>query len=246
MWRKKTQTFKGHFKYILCVVADDFPMNMWDRLIPQVELTCNLIHQSNVALKVSAQAYTFAPQDFNRMPLAPMGCVVKINQKPSNRRTWGAHSVAIWYLQTSPHHYGCFEVWSKHTGVELISDTVFFKHKHITNPPIYPENAMVQAAKELTEALKGRMPSTLEGSTVKELENLDKNSNQTEMIYKESRDDAPPPQRLRKATTTPQRVTRTHPPCHSLPFEREPLEEKEIVVTSPPLPIMEPHKTVER
>ena len=46
---KKIQTFKGHFKYILCVVADEFPMNMWDRLIPQVELTCNLIHHSIVA-----------------------------------------------------------------------------------------------------------------------------------------------------------------------------------------------------
>ena len=37
-----TQTFKGHFKYILCGVADNLPLNKWDRLIPQVELTCNL------------------------------------------------------------------------------------------------------------------------------------------------------------------------------------------------------------
>ena len=39
---KTMQTFKGHFKPTLCGVADDPPLNKWDRLIPQVELTCNL------------------------------------------------------------------------------------------------------------------------------------------------------------------------------------------------------------
>ena len=78
-----------------------------------------------------------------------------------------------WYLHTSPHHYRCFEVWSKHIGAERISDTVFFKHKHIKNPTVSPEDAVVKAAKELTAALKGRMPSALEGSTVQELEKLD-------------------------------------------------------------------------
>ena len=76
---KTAQTFKGHFKYILCGVAEDFPMNLWDRLIPQAELICNILHQSNVAPKVSAQVYAFGPQDFNRMPLARMGCAVQIH-----------------------------------------------------------------------------------------------------------------------------------------------------------------------
>ena len=93
MWQKKTQTFKGNFKSSLCGVAEDFPMNLWDCLIPQEELTCNLLHQSNVDPKVSAQAYAFGPHDFNRMPLAPMGCAVKIHKKPSKRKTWGVHSV---------------------------------------------------------------------------------------------------------------------------------------------------------
>ena len=74
----------------------------------------------------------------------------------------------------SPHHYRCFEVWSKDTGAEQVSDTVFLKHKHITNPTVSPEDSVVQAAKKLTAALKGCMPSALEGSTVKYLEKLDK------------------------------------------------------------------------
>ena len=77
---KTTQTFKGHFKYIICGVADEFPINMWDCLIPQAEFTCNLLHQSNVAPKVSAQAYAFGTHNLNRMPLAPIGCALKIHK----------------------------------------------------------------------------------------------------------------------------------------------------------------------
>ena len=105
---------------------------------------------------------------------------------------------------------------------------------------------MVKAEKELTAALKWSMPSLLEWSTVKELEKLDTIFNQTAVTYKESRDDATPPQRVREETATLQRVTRTHPPCYSPPYKREPFGEKEIVFTFPPLPQMEPHQTVER
>ena len=142
-------------------------MNLWDCLIPQAELTFNLLHQSNGAPKVLAQAYAFGPQHFNRIPLARMGCAVQIHDKPSKRRMWGVHAVDGWYLQTSPHHYRCYEVWSKHTGAEQISDRVYFKHKHITNTTVSPEDTVVQAAKELTAALQGHMRTALEGSTVK-------------------------------------------------------------------------------
>ena len=42
---KTTQTFKGNFKSFLCGVATNFPLNKWDTLLPQAELTCNLLHQ---------------------------------------------------------------------------------------------------------------------------------------------------------------------------------------------------------
>ncbi len=48
------QTFKSHFKAILAGVAENFPMNLWDRLLPQTVLTLNLLRQSNVAPAVWA------------------------------------------------------------------------------------------------------------------------------------------------------------------------------------------------
>ena len=82
---KTTQTFKRHFKSILWGVATDFPLKKWDTLLPQAKLTCNLLYQSNIVPNVSAQAYTFGPREFNRIPLAPLGFAVKIHEKRSKR-----------------------------------------------------------------------------------------------------------------------------------------------------------------
>ncbi len=47
------QTFKNHFKSVIAGVDDNFPIHLWDRLLPQTILTLNLLRQSNVAPTVS-------------------------------------------------------------------------------------------------------------------------------------------------------------------------------------------------
>ncbi len=74
------QTFKNHFKAILAGIDDSFPMRLWDKLLPQTILTLNLLCQSNVAPIVSAWQYIHGPFDYNKMPLAPMGCAVQIHE----------------------------------------------------------------------------------------------------------------------------------------------------------------------
>ena len=109
------QTFKGHFKAILAGVSDDFPIREWDELIPQTVLTLNLLRQSNVAPNISAYAYHHGSFDYNRMPLAPMGCAVQFHIKLDKCKTWGEHSMDRWYLKTSPEHYQCHIVFVKKT-----------------------------------------------------------------------------------------------------------------------------------
>ena len=43
------RTFKAHFLSILAGVSDAFPNLLWDCLLPQTELTLNLLRQSNIA-----------------------------------------------------------------------------------------------------------------------------------------------------------------------------------------------------
>ena len=70
------RNFKSHFLSILAGVADDFPLNLWDKCLPQAEITINLLHQSNATPTMPADAHLNGPFDYNKMPLAPMGCKV--------------------------------------------------------------------------------------------------------------------------------------------------------------------------
>jgi hypothetical protein len=74
------QTFKNHFKAIIAGVGDSFPMKLWDKLLPQTVLTLNLLRQSNFAPTVSAYQYVHRNFDYNKMPLAPMGCAVQLHE----------------------------------------------------------------------------------------------------------------------------------------------------------------------
>ena len=150
------QTFKNHFKSILAGVDDTFPMHLWDRLLPQTVLTLNLLRQSNVAPTVSAYQYVHGPFDYNKMPLAPMGCAVQLHERSEKRGSWAMNAVDGWYLRTSNEHYRCHVVFVKNSRSERISDTVHFKHRHITIPTITPEDTIVKCLNDLTQALKER------------------------------------------------------------------------------------------
>ena len=48
------QTFKSHFISGLCTVDPKFPLNLWDKLLPQAILTFNLLCLSNINPRLSA------------------------------------------------------------------------------------------------------------------------------------------------------------------------------------------------
>jgi hypothetical protein len=73
--------FKSHFLSILAGVASDFPPSLWDRLLPQTEITLNLLRQSNALPNTSAYAHLSGAFDYNKMPQAPMGCEVQVHEK---------------------------------------------------------------------------------------------------------------------------------------------------------------------
>ena len=145
--------FKNHFLSILSGVDKSFPMHLWDKLLPQAELTLNLLRQSNATPSVSAHAHLFGNFHYNRMPLAPMGCAVQIHEDADKRGSWSPHTVDGWYLGTSPDHYRSHIIHVKGTKADRISETVFFKHKYLTNPTVTHADKVVNAARALCEAL---------------------------------------------------------------------------------------------
>ena len=149
------QTFKGHFISVLAEVADGFPINQWVELLLQTILTLNLLCQLNVAPNISAYAYHHGSFDYNRMPIAPMGCAVQFHIKPNRRTMFGEHSGNGFYLKTSEEHYRTHVVFCKKTRAKRLANTVFSKHKHITQPTVTPVDAIVNAFTKLRDAILG-------------------------------------------------------------------------------------------
>ncbi|KAL7480511.1 hypothetical protein ACHAW6_006206 [Cyclotella cf. meneghiniana] len=149
------QTFKSHFIAILSGVDNSFPITEWDSLLPQAILIVNLLYNANVAPKISAYTYHHGPFDYDRMPLASIGCAVQFHVKPGHRRTWGEHSTDRWYIGASPEHYRTHHIFIKATRSHCLSDMVYFKHKYITQPTVAQADAIVKAFEDLMATLKG-------------------------------------------------------------------------------------------
>ncbi len=162
--------FKAHFLSVLVGVADDFPPSLWDRLLPQTEITINLIRQSNATPNVSAHAHLSEPFDCNKMPLAPMGCEAQVHEKTKKCGTWAYNSVDGWYLFTSPEHYPAHICHIKQTKSKRLSDTVQFQHKGITNPTITHADKVMHALADCVKALQGITSSTRNSLAAQDLQ----------------------------------------------------------------------------
>ncbi len=85
-----------------------------------------------------------------------MGCAVQTHKSSEQWGTWVANTINGWYLQTSHEHYWCHQIYVKKTKSERISDTVFFKHRYLTQPSVTPVDRIIKALGDSTQALKGR------------------------------------------------------------------------------------------
>ena len=148
------RNFKARFWSALAGAAEDFPPSLWDRLLPQTEISLNLLQQSNATPTVSAYAHLCGLFDYNKMPLAPMGCTVQVHEKTDKRGTSVYHSVDGWYLSTPPKHYCMHRCHIQATKSERVSDTVNFCHKNITRPTITHADKVMNATADCTKAIK--------------------------------------------------------------------------------------------
>jgi hypothetical protein len=89
--KKAVQTFKNHFISGLCSTHPNFPLNQWDHLIPQANITLNLLRPSRINPQLSAYAQVYGAFDYNKTPLAPPGIKILSHVLPDNRKSWAPH-----------------------------------------------------------------------------------------------------------------------------------------------------------
>jgi hypothetical protein len=152
------QTFKEHFVAGLSSVDPTFPLHLWDRLLPQAEITLNLLRTSILHPQLSAAAHFHGLVDYNKTYFAPPGCKIVAHKKPGKRRTWEPHGQHGYSLGPEMHHYRCQNVYISATASERIMDTLEFFPHNFQMPQLSSTNILIMAANDMSNALKTPHP----------------------------------------------------------------------------------------
>ena len=205
------KAFKQHFLSILAGLPDDFPWSLWDRLLPQTEVTLNLLRQSNATPNVSAYAHMHGNFDYNRMPLAPIGCPCQVHVKHDNRKSWDFHSQKGYYLFTLGEHYCTNNIFMKDVRAKPLSDTVIFQHP--TVPVISHADRIINAITALSILVTRMIPKGARKNKINMI-NLKCLADVTKRITAQQRDIAAHPSQneLENETNNPNPLSSTKAP----------------------------------
>ncbi len=207
--KKAIQTFKDHFVAILCGADNEFPLNLWDLLLPQAENMLNMLCPSWMTPTISAYTYLWGQHDYNSNPFALLSCKVEAHLVPGIREMWAPHTTSGFYVGSSWEHYCCHKVFISDTGRTWICSTVFFKHKYLTMPTLTPSDALIRATNNLTNAIAGIIPPpNITTDAIDQLINIFK-------LQAEKEKDAATAQRVLKEHVQAERVgtkTKDHSP----------------------------------
>jgi hypothetical protein len=135
-------------------VDKDFPLHLWDRLIPQAKLTLNLLGGSRLNPKLSALAQLHGTFDYNRTPLAPPGIRVLVHEKLDDRTTWSPHATADgWYIGPALESYRCFRAWIWESQAACICDTISWFPTKVTMPLASSNDLILAGIQDILAAL---------------------------------------------------------------------------------------------
>ena len=120
------RTAKNHLAAGWHSMDDKFPMYLWDKTVPQAELTLNLMRGSRINPKLSAWEQLHGRYDFNATPIAPPGIKVLAHLKANQRESWSPHAFVAWYIGPALNHYRCYTVWATKSRQERIVDQLIW------------------------------------------------------------------------------------------------------------------------
>ena len=157
------QTFKNHLKAGFATMDPEYPLSEWDRILPQCNITLNLLRTSRANPNLSAYSYIHGIFNFAATPLAPPGTKVVAHLDPSQRGTHDLNGELGWYIGPALSHYRCVECYFPKTRATRICDTVTFFPQHVPFPTVTTQDYLKQAAEDIIHILlhppKSNFPS---------------------------------------------------------------------------------------
>ena len=140
------QTFKRHFISILAGTHPSFPIDFWHELIPQAEITLNMMRAFADQRNISAyHGIHRKPYDFLSHPLAPCGTLIVLHN--SQRETWDNFGHIGFYLGPAASHYRSYRCLVQETNSIRISDSIIL----FPAPLVVPGASRVDQLLALTE-----------------------------------------------------------------------------------------------
>jgi hypothetical protein len=135
-----------------------FPLHLWDILLPQAEITLNILRTSSLHPQLSAAAHFHGLMDYNKTAFAPPGCEIIAHEKLGKRGTWAPHGQPGYSLGPAMHHYRCQNVYISATASERIVDTLELIPHNYQMPQLSSPDIFLMAAKDMTDALHNPHP----------------------------------------------------------------------------------------
>lgn len=148
------QTFKNHFISGLCTTDENFPLQLWNHLTVQAEITCNILRRSRLNPTISAYEQLHGHKyNWNAHPLAPPGTRAVIHVSPAVRTSWGPRGVDAWYCGPALDHYQCHHFYVPETRAMRISGTYELYPQHCDLPILTPQQHLHQVIRELLRGM---------------------------------------------------------------------------------------------
>ena len=150
---RAVQTAKNHIIASFCTTDPMYPMQEWDLLVPQIEMTLNLMRGSAINPTISAWHHVHGPFKWANTPIAPIGMKVLIHERSSDRKSWDPHGKDGFYIGPKLQHYRCYNILVTATGATRTSDTIAWFPKQCIMPGGSPKEILSEAINDLIKSL---------------------------------------------------------------------------------------------
>ena len=144
---RSLQTYKSYIKSTIALIPPTFPIALWCKLLPQINLSVNIVCKCRQNPLLSVWSAMEGEYHFDSTPIAPAGSEMLMHENPGRRRTFGYNAKKACYIAPCLRHYRTCRGIVASTGAERMSDTVKFKHHAIAIPQLTPTDIILEATR---------------------------------------------------------------------------------------------------
>ena len=145
------KTAKYHIIAHIATLDDNCPIQLWSKMLPQMQDTLNMLRTSRQPGGRSTYEELNGAFDWGKTPLAPLGTKGMIFIHPETRHTFAPHCDKAFVVGRARHHHKLLEFYVPTTKGYRITGTYRLDPTHWTMPTVSEQDKTIVAASDLLE-----------------------------------------------------------------------------------------------